>query len=263
MTTYQLSMTDCISIPSSTPGPQSSLKIGSTQGNITFLTGCPEHNSGKGTRKEVYAFKDPADLTSIQQYLFTSSSIRTHLCLRNWLFFTLGINLGLRVSDLCRLQWHHIFIPGTNSFNLTEWNEIIEEKTGKKRQVVLNSAAQKAISFYFSSLGKSIKEINPDDYIFYSQKKTEPHIQPHCIHHILKQAARSCNIAFNVGTHSMRKTFGYMLYHSTGKDIDMVQRILNHSSQQMTLRYIGVDSENVRDAYAAIPDMVWTPGARG
>lgn len=261
MTTCQISMADLL--PANETHISPALKVAAVQDNIVYLSRTPTHNTGKGTRKEVYAFKDLNDLNTIQQYLYTSSSVRPRLRLRNWLFFSLGINMGLRVSDLCRLQWRHIFIPGTDRFNHTDWNEIVEEKTDKRRQVVLNLAAQKAVLYYLSSIHMNAKLLNPNGYLFFSQKKAEPHLQPHRIHQILKQAARACNIPFNVGTHSMRKTFGYMLYQATGKDIDMVQRILNHSSQQMTLRYIGIDSENVREAYSALPDMVWTPGTRG
>ena len=46
----------------------------------------------------------------------------------------------------------------------------------------------------------------------------------------------------HTGTHSLRKTFGYHLYKQT-KDIALLQKVLNHSSQDVTLRYIGVTQE--------------------
>lgn len=253
----QLSMEAFLSTPA-TPTPV--LTVKKTQGNITYLARKPSHSEkNKGMKTEVYAFKSETDLVNMQKYFLYDCSKRKNIRMRNWLFFSLGINMGFRVSDLCQLRWRNLYLPNTSEFNLTDWNELIEQKTGKKRQVVLNPAAQKAIRFYVKEMGIHPERLNANDYVFTSNKKCEPHVKPDSMHEWIKQAARALNIPFNVGTHSMRKTFGYMLYQSTGKDLAMVQKILNHSSEQVTLRYIGIDQENVRQAYGTVPDMVWTP----
>ncbi len=41
----------------------------------------------------------------------------------------------------------------------------------------------------------------------------------------------------NIGSHSMRKAFGYFLYMN-GTHIEIIQELLNHSSQRETLRDI-------------------------
>ncbi|MFD5264536.1 tyrosine-type recombinase/integrase, partial [Bacillus wiedmannii] len=46
----------------------------------------------------------------------------------------------------------------------------------------------------------------------------------------------------SIGTHTMRKTFGYWFYKQT-KDVAMLQDILNHSTPQITLKYIGINKE--------------------
>lgn len=262
----QLSMDSLLNTASTQPSVPvamshaTSFRIKKTQGNITYLVRKPKHpDKNKGMKTEVYAFKSENDLVNMQKYFLYDCSKRVKLRLRNWLFFSLGINMGFRVSDLCKLQWRNIFLPQSSEFNLTDWNELIEQKTGKKRQIVLNTAAQKAITYYVKQLQINPEILDPNSYVFWSNKKSEPHVQPDSMYEWIKQAARELNIPFNVGTHSMRKTFGYMLYRSTGKDIAMVQRILNHSSEQTTLRYIGIDQENVRQAYNTVPDMVWTP----
>ncbi|MBO5970942.1 MAG: tyrosine-type recombinase/integrase [Clostridia bacterium] len=229
-----------------------------TQGNVTYLDNYPPTANTHGPSKEVYAFKDPADLQRMQQFLLTNGSYK-RMRLRNWLFFTLGINLGFRVSDLCRLQWQNIYKPHTDTFNLAEWNYLMETKTGKKRPVVINPAAQRAVTYYMQQLGIDPATVNPDDYVFWSNKRSYLHLQPDSIHDILKRAARALQIPFNVGTHSMRKTFGYMLYKATGNNIGIVQKLLNHTDSNTTLRYIGIDYESTKDAYATLPDMVWTP----
>ena len=42
-----------------------------------------------------------------------------------------------------------------------------------------------------------------------------------------------------IGTHTLRKTFGYHAYNN-GYDITLIQKLFNHSSQSVTLRYIGI-----------------------
>ena len=248
----QLSFEDMLASPGSVTRNSDS--------NILYFPTLPYiKKSSKGIKKEVYAFKDPADLIRMQKYFHDDCSSRKNLRLRNWLFFTLGINMGFRVSDLCRLQWKHIFLPDSSKFNLNDWNELTEEKTGKRRQVVINTAAQKAVSHYLQSLSRRPETLNQDEYVFWSNKKSEPHVQPKSMHRWIKEAALALSIPFNVGTHSMRKTFGYMLYNATNKNIGLVQHVLNHSSERMTLRYIGIDHENVRAAYNTVPDVVWIP----
>lgn len=239
--------------------PTSALRPYRTKGNITFIKRSYPSSRLKGVKKEVYAFKNPNDLIDMQRYFLYDCSKREPLRLRNWLFFALGINMGFRVSDLCKLRWENIFVPHTSSFNNNDWNQLTETKTGKSRQVVLNPAAQKAITYYIQSLALDPASLDPRSYVFWSNKKSEPHLKPDSIHDWIKKAARHLDLPFNVGTHSMRKTFGYMLYKSSGNDLGLVQEALNHSNTKTTLRYINITQEVMREAYNAIPDMVWTP----
>ena len=50
----------------------------------------------------------------------------------------------------------------------------------------------------------------------------------------------------NIGTHTLRKTFGYHLYKKT-KDVALLQCILNHSSPHITMKYIGINQEIIEN----------------
>ena len=67
---------------------------------------------------------------------------------------------------------------------------------------------------------------------------------------------RELNIKGNYGTHSLRKCFGYHTYINNVKDNPMIletlQRMLNHSSQSITLRYIGITKEVITDVYNSL-----------
>lgn len=49
-----------------------------------------------------------------------------------------------------------------------------------------------------------------------------------------------------IGTHTLRKTFGYHFYKQT-KDVAMLQEIINHSDQRATLRYIGINQNTMNN----------------
>ena len=106
-------------------------------------------------------------------------------------------------------------------------------------------------------ISKEIKELLTDyievyrntsdtDFIFISQKHT-PYNR--CsIYKMLIQACNECKINVQIGTHTMRKTFGYHHYKKF-KDVAILQRIFNHSSPMITLTYIGIAQDEINNSY--------------
>lgn len=68
---------------------------------------------------------------------------------------------------------------------------------------------------------------------------------------VLNSAAKQSGIRENVGTHTMRKTYGYQLYQA-GVDVTRIQNMLNHSSPNVTLRYIGITRDETDAAVRAL-----------
>lgn len=60
---------------------------------------------------------------------------------------------------------------------------------------------------------------------------------------ILNTAAEKVGLD-EIGTHTLRKTFGYHYYQKT-KDVVMLQTIFNHSAPSITLRYIGIQQDEI------------------
>ncbi|WP_276508751.1 tyrosine-type recombinase/integrase [Yersinia kristensenii] len=54
-----------------------------------------------------------------------------------------------------------------------------------------------------------------------------------------------------LGTHSMRKTRGWVMYNS-GINIETIAKVLNHSSPAITMRYIGLDQHTVDSTYTSL-----------
>lgn len=159
---------------------------------------------------------------------------------RNLLMFTVGINIGLRISDLLALKVGDL----RNQDSVT----IYEGKTRKARTFTLNESVKDVVATLIPA------DANDEDYVFTSRKGVNKPIGRVQAYRILNAAvvrAGLGNVYTSIGAHSMRKTFGYFAYES-GVDITLLMRVLNHSSQRETLRYIGIEAEEVADVYHAV-----------
>lgn len=146
---------------------------------------------------------------------------------RNRLMFVLGINTGLRISDILTLTVQDIH----NKKHI----EIREQKTGKVRQIKINQNLQAELTSYF----KCYDCEEPQKKVFDISR-----IQAY---RIINDAARTVGLSERIGTHTLRKTFGYYHYQKH-KDVAILQNIFNHSSPSVTLRYIGVDADMIDES---------------
>lgn len=167
----------------------------------------------------VHAIKDIEKIKDVEDYLCKKD-------IRYGMMWKLGINVGIRISDIVKLRvkdyQDHKF-------------DIIEQKTHKQK--IFN------VPKYFQpELEEYIKRFKyRTDYLF-PNKRTKKHISRIRAWQVIKEAAKYCEVD-NVGTHSMRKTFGYWYYRKT-YDIASLMRLFNHSSATITLQYIeGMDKK--------------------
>jgi len=68
---------------------------------------------------------------------------------------------------------------------------------------------------------------------------------------VLKECAELLGIQ-NFGTHSLRKTWGYWTYKISLYNIGLIMDTFNHSSQSITLRYIGVNQDQKDELYSMV-----------
>lgn len=153
--------------------------------------------------------------------------------MRDWLLFTIGINSGLRISDLLKLKVEDVI----NNDRIT----IIESKTGKPKTFPLGETSKKAVKEYLE------KENLISGWLFPSRKGDKP-ITRIQAYRILNDAAEEAGINENIGTHTLRKTFGYWAYKQN-LDIAMIMQLLNHSSPSITKRYIGITQDEMDAVY--------------
>lgn len=156
---------------------------------------------------------------------------------RDYLLFITGINTGLRISDIIKLK-----VEDVMNYDRTPKSHIdlIEEKTGKRKVFKINDILAKEFYEY-------TKNMEMTQYLFPS-RKGNGHIGRIQAYRILNEVANKIGIQ-EIGTHTLRKTFGYHFYYDNGKDIAMLQQLFNHSSPSITKRYIGISQDEIDIAY--------------
>jgi integrase len=162
------------------------------------------------------------DLKTIE--LIKNELSKNHSGNRDKMLFIFGINVGLRISDIIKLKVKDISSGVLN---------INENKTSKLKYLPL-AHLKNEIDVYIE--GKL-----DDDYLFPSRNGINKPISRFQAWNILHFACKKLNID-NIGTHTLRKTFGYHYYKNT-KDIVALQKLLNHSTPDGTLRYIGINQD--------------------
>ncbi|MDH6351899.1 site-specific integrase [Brevibacillus sp. 1238] len=149
---------------------------------------------------------------------------------RDYFLVVLGINTGLRISDLLRLKVSDV--KGKSHIIL------VEKKTGKRKRFLINDSLRKEVDQY-------IDDKKGDEYLFVSTKRPQPITRVRA-YQIINGAAKKIGLS-EIGTHTLRKTFGYHFYQRT-KDIATLQMIFNHSHPSITLRYIGITQDLIDEA---------------
>jgi integrase len=184
---------------------------------------------------EVTAIKDKGKIMDIRKIL--RGDLRNGP--RNELLFIMGINLGLRISDLLSLRIKDVWEKDRPKANLA----LKEQKTRKNRSCPINSLVQDLLKTYINGR----KSPMPDDFLFPSQKGNGP-LGRHWAFKILQAAGKAVGLP-NIGTHTLRKTFGYHAFKATNGNISLIQKIFNHSHPEVTLRYIGITREDMNQVY--------------
>ena len=185
--------------------------------------------------KEVDPIKNTRDINKIKQYLYGKENKR------DYCIFVVGINVGLRAGDLLSLKIKDV-TDGNTIFDIVT---IKEQKTGKTRNFALNKYAKEAIQISINSLA----DYDFDDYLFKSRKGGHLGVRP--LHHIIKTLTKDLGIKGNFGTHTLRKTMAYHRYINK-VPLETLQKLLNHSSSAITLRYIGITQKVIIDCYNAV-----------
>ena len=171
---------------------------------------------------EVQPIRDRKIIDKIKELMSTDGKSK------ELLLFTIGINSALRISDILRLKWGDL---------KGDTIKIKEKKTGKWKEFPITPSVRKVLDEEFYNW----RENRDDEFIFTSESNRN-HGNVWSRQYVwlfLNEYAKKAGWSEPVGTHTMRKTWGYHA-HQAGYPLELIQKALNHSSPAITLRYIGI-----------------------
>ncbi|MDR1615766.1 MAG: tyrosine-type recombinase/integrase [Syntrophomonadaceae bacterium] len=160
---------------------------------------------------------------------------------RNYALIVLGVCTALRISDLLRLTWNDVYDRKRGEFR--SHVTVIEHKTGKRKTIALNRHAVRALRMYFPHR----QGIN----IFANNRKGGASISRVQAWRIIHAAAEAIGAAGRIACHSLRKTFGYHAWRAGVLPV-MLMDIYNHSSFEITRRYLGISQDDRDKIYLAM-----------
>ena len=170
------------------------------------------------------------------------------------MLFILGINMGLRVSDLRNLRFTDL-INDDCTFNTTfpvfEIKTRNTRKRKKNRYISINDAVIEAVTLYL----EHTPDVRLDDYLFISHGRDKTKAKPltrQQVYNICQDIKKSLHLSIRFGAHTFRKTFGFhqmAMSNNNPRKLLLLQQMFGHSSSIQTLTYIGLTEEEMEDAY--------------
>lgn len=208
-------------------------------------------NKVAGVSSEVYPFTTEEIKSMISVFNIRIENAKNdnqrQIACRNKMLFLIGINLSLRISDLVTLKWNFFFKDDATFRDFYKVQPKKTRKTGKFVTLYFNEAVRKAIEEYIEQY--PIEDMN--GHVFKSREGNGAVLE-RSVWKIIVDAASEAGVEHNVGTHSLRKTFGYHVWHNADdkeKALVMLMVIFNHASIATTKKYIGIMNEEMEDVF--------------
>lgn len=212
-------------------------------------------NKVAGISSEVYPFTSEMEIKSMIEVFDkhieeAPDENKKQIASRNKMLFVIGINVGLRASDLCSLRYS-FFMNNDGTFkDCYSLQPKKTKKAGKYVKLFFNDTVKKAITDYLNNYPME----DMSEYLFKS-RKGDKHITEISLGRIIKDAADEVGIERNICSHSLRKTFGYFVYHNAedkNNALVILQTIFNHSSPAITSKYIGLTDDEMSEVFNSL-----------
>jgi integrase len=168
----------------------------------------------------VQPIRDPEVIGEIKRHLKETNE-------RNYIMFCLGIYSGLRISDILQLKVKDL---------RKERISLREIKTGKMKSIPVHPELKRIIKPYLE--GKEDYQ-----YLITSRKGKNKPIRREMAYRVLREVAETFGLE-NIGTHTLRKTFGYH-FHKQTNNSEALREIFNHDDVSITRKYIGIEQDNL------------------
>lgn len=188
----------------------------------------PNHPK-KGSKIKVEPIKEMRDIRSIRKLLADKP--------RDLCIFTLGTNTALRASDLLSLK-----VKQVRYLRPDDDIEVREKKTRKDRRITFNKVCVDAIRNLLAT-----HPYKDGDYLFRSERAKVLTVPS--LNRLVKSWCKAINLRGNYGSHTLRKTFGFIQRTVFGVGLPELMDCLGHASQKTTLTYLCLQAEEIRSIY--------------
>jgi integrase len=151
---------------------------------------------------------------------------------RDLAIFTLGVNSPLRPSDLLHVKVGMVrnLRPGdTFAFNGI---------TITVNQPVVQTIDKLLVAMSSSSV---------NDYLFQSKKSTGRPLGVSSLHRLVKSWCADAGLDGNFGSHSLRKSFGYINRTEFKVDLGQLASMFNHPYKRQTISYLCLPPEELNN----------------
>ena len=157
---------------------------------------------------------------------------------RNNVLLNMGVYTALRIGDILRLNTNDVYEFITH--NVCNFITIKEQKTGKTKTIALHPNVKRTLELYFH-------HVVPNSPLILNEATGKAITRGHAFR-LIAEAAVAVRIPQKVSCHSLRKTFGYHAWKN-GTSPVVLMEIFNHSSYNITKRYLGVTQDDQNEAY--------------
>ncbi len=171
-----------------------------------------------------------------EYYLYEKPNVR------NYVLIVMGLNTALRISDILQLTYEDVYDGSKHCWR--SYLFVKEQKTGKMNQIYMNKEIRTTLEQYMSS-------IQEEEWLFQSQKQKAQPLSRYQAYRIIREAAVHAGLERNISCHSLRKTFGYHAWKA-GTAPALLMNIYNHSSYQITKRYLCIDQDDKDEVFKKV-----------
>lgn len=182
-------------------------------------------------RQIVLPIKDDEILKQVQDTLLNNFKSGR----RNYTIFQVGKATLLRVSDVLRLKQADVF----DDYGAIKQHAFIKDKKTGKRNTLYLKPVMMDLVMYQQWLRRNGYE-GTTEWLFPSTTRPQKHIDERQFYNVMAKVGDLLDINY-LGTHTMRKAGAYRVYVQSNYNIGLVMKLLNHSSEAMTLAYLGLD----------------------
>jgi len=166
---------------------------------------------------------------------------------RDSILILFALNTLLRINDILDLKYENVF---DKNGNVKEYIDIIEKKSVNKidnperplkrktQRIKLSKDFKIELKRYSEEM-----EMEPGDYLFYSTDDPTTHMHRKTAWRRMSKYGKAVGIKL-VGCHGLRKTGAYQM-RMKGIPIAIISKMLGHTSEAQTRKYIGIDQDEV------------------